>query len=304
MTKPSSRVSVVILCHNQATNLPIILRSLQRQSVQAHQVVIADDHSNQPIERIAVANHCTYVRSERPRTLRQIGMRALARQQGTIAAKEDVILYVDGDTIPAPAVIEHALAHHQTKRDVAIKTPRLYHRTMQGQILGLPHRSTPVNPAAAFQAFYSDCFSIRRGTVLGIGGWDSEFTGWGEEDTDLAYRCQLAGIPLLFPSDRQCFSVHIDHPVNHAANFATLQHNAARFLRKFPQAAALRLEFLATMNVYLGSYGPSTGRPATMTSPPATSDKSISATLSHPWPASTRTTGALTSGPHTDQRCR
>ena len=62
-----------------------------------------------------------------------------------------------------------------------------------------------------------------------IGGFDESFSGYGAEDTDLAFRADAAGVPILFLGGPRAYHQHhgsYDPPLQH---FRDIVANAARF---------------------------------------------------------------------------
>lgn len=77
--------------------------------------------------------------------------------------------------------------------------------------------------------FWSLAFGVRATTFDRLGGFDEGFDGYGAEDTDLAFRADALGIPVLFSAGGQAFHQHhvaCDPPLQH---FADIVRNAQRF---------------------------------------------------------------------------
>ncbi|MGU3359787.1 glycosyltransferase family 2 protein [Methylobacterium sp. M6A4_1b] len=77
--------------------------------------------------------------------------------------------------------------------------------------------------------FWSLAFGVRATTFDRLGGFDEGFDGYGAEDTDLAFRADALGIPVLFSASGQAFHQHhlaCDPPLQH---FADIVRNATRF---------------------------------------------------------------------------
>ena len=241
MNSAGLRVSVILLCHDQLANLAGILAAPQAQTTRPGEVIIADDDSAEPIERFAADNGCQYVRTRHSAAFRNSGMRALARQLGTIRSRGDVIVYLDGDIIPSPGVIELILQLDWKGRGTAVKVPRRYHRLETLRVCPVTGWTTqPPAPTALFESFYSDCFAIRKEIVQEIGGWDTHFIGWGEEDVEFGFRCQEASVPLQFPNHPNGFTTHIDHPINETDKFSSVIRNLEYFQQRYPHSPLIR----------------------------------------------------------------
>ena len=77
--------------------------------------------------------------------------------------------------------------------------------------------------------FWSLAFGVRAETFDRLGGFDEGFDGYGAEDTDLAFRADALGVPVLFTAGGRAFHQHhlaCDPPLQH---FADIVRNATRF---------------------------------------------------------------------------
>lgn len=257
MMAKMNRISVVVLCRNQSANLIRILRCLSKQTLKPCEVVVADDSSTQPIEYIAERNGCKYVRTLSGPRAPFAGRRALARQLGTLSAKGDIILYLDGDILLPHHLLEGLELQHYTQRGAVVKVPRLYRITLDNKVIknpACPDSGARSNRHIPFDRFTSDCFSVERNTIMDLGGWDTNFLGWGEEDVELAYRLQLASVRITSPHSSRLYCTHIDHPVDHQQNFLSLQRNAHYFKQKFNEIGIIRSHAWGAIETYYAFY--------------------------------------------------
>ncbi|MCJ2033077.1 glycosyltransferase family 2 protein [Methylobacterium sp. J-068] len=77
--------------------------------------------------------------------------------------------------------------------------------------------------------FWSLAFGVRATTFDRLGGFDEGFDGYGAEDTDLAFRADALGVPVLFTAGGRAFHQHhlaCDPPLQH---FTDIVRNAERF---------------------------------------------------------------------------
>lgn len=99
---------------------------------------------------------------------------------------------------------------------------------------GLPHpvRHFPETGLARTDnpgLFWSLAFGVRAATFERLGGFDESFDGYGAEDTDLAFRADAAGVPILFSASGSAFHQYhqaYDPPLQH---FSDIVRNARRF---------------------------------------------------------------------------
>jgi Glycosyl transferase family 2 len=108
-------LSVVIRSKDEADRLRLTLASLARQTVAA-EVVVVDDGSN---------DHTPAVLDEASRALRLVVVRhetargrSAASNAGAAAASGEVLLFLDGDTLGAPTLVERHLAAHAGRDDL------------------------------------------------------------------------------------------------------------------------------------------------------------------------------------------
>jgi glycosyltransferase involved in cell wall biosynthesis len=247
-------LSVVIPCHNNARNLDWILDVLMPQLRRHDEVVVVDDHSASgvPAPRRAGRARLALVRRDGGSP-----NRASARNEGWRAADGDVVVFLDGDMVPSPGFAGALKRLHAEHRGVAIKSPRMAltrAEQKRGKRSCLRDVATPERwiegprparrPRCARTSHWylaaSNALSVERRCVEQIGGWDEEYQGWGEEDMDFAYRLHLAGLSFVFPEPRWLYAVHLNHAP--ADGWATsLDRNARRFVRKFPEVYEVRL---------------------------------------------------------------
>ena len=224
-------VDVVIPYYRDQRMLDRILAALRRQTglAEAPRVIVADDGSPTPP---TVPPEVTVVRQD------DLGFRAsAARHLGARAGDGEVILFLDGDTVPDPGYVAALLAALEQNPDLLVVGRRRYGR------FAAPGRSdaaladaeltdpptpdpepTEVLPDPAWPAsFYAETDDLthdaggwRAGLWRGVlsavcglhrrlydlsGGFDPDIVGYGGEDWDLAWRCEQAGGRLRYVPD-------------------------------------------------------------------------------------------------------
>lgn len=167
---------------------------------------------------------------------------AAARNLAATGARTEGLIFLDADCIPAPDLIG-VLAEALSAHDALICCEILYLPPGVAGVgleprrlaaLGQPHPHRPF-PAGGMRLeanpglFWSLAFAIRRESFEALGGFDSDYTGYGAEDTDLAFRAAARGMPLLLSGRTQAF--HQYHPVYDPPlqHFADILANARRF---------------------------------------------------------------------------
>lgn len=167
---------------------------------------------------------------------------ARARNAGRRAATGEHLVFLDVDCIPSADLVSR-LDEDLTHADGLVCCEVRYlpsgavrdgWKEADLRRVGHPHpvRRFPTQGLAATDnpgLFWSLAFGVRAGTFDRVGGFDEGFDGYGAEDTDLAFRAQEAGVPVLLSAGGQAFHQHhgaCDPPLQH---FADIVHNARRF---------------------------------------------------------------------------
>ena len=215
---------MVITTYNRPDALAAVLKACFVQSDKNFDIVIADDGST------ADTRNCVEALMEgAPVALKHLwqpdlGFRAAgARNRGTLAARGQYIVFLDGDCIPQRDFIaQHrklAQRGHMVCGSRVLLSPLLTGRVLAGQV-DLPGRGAwrlcgyrlggHVNKVLQVLLRWPDIgrttkrFSWRRIKSCNLGVWrcdldtvdgfDESFQGWGHEDADLAVRLFNAGI--------------------------------------------------------------------------------------------------------------
>ena len=235
-------LALVVNTFNQPDYLLRLLNALSRQTQLPHEVVLADDGSDDPtraaFEGWAAKQSfpCTRVWQEHTgfRRARILNL-AIAR------AASAYLVFQDGDTIPHPAfvadhlrlaqprtfvqghraLIEQAGASFFGLGDFAADRRRAL---LRRQLSGLKHAYRWPWPARRYR---TDLRGIRgcnlaiwRDDLLKVNGYNEAFTGWGREDSELAVRLMNTGARRL---DVRGWTIcyHLWHPPASRSNLTT-----------------------------------------------------------------------------------
>ncbi len=158
---------------------------------------------------------------------------AAARNRAAFAAQHRLLLFLDVDCIVTARAIG-AIAQACERQDSMLCPQVLYLPAGQPnpgwtedalRLRARPHpvRNFPVhgelreyNPGF----LWSLAFATRAASFYRLGGFDERFTGYGAEDTDLGFRANQAGLPLIYLSGAPVFHQH------HTLTWPPLQHFA------------------------------------------------------------------------------
>lgn len=253
-------ISVIIPCHNNDSVLPWILRAVRASKHASLEVICVDDASTSDIRSIAEAFGARYILLPEGGP----GRRAMARNRGHMLATARITLYLDGDVVPEPRIIAAAVRLHATHPQIAVKYP-VYSIPEQSHEASLPelaqliisHDLSRLGPRVTkhcgidtrplprrlrgkrtdlWVLCASHCTSVERHEVENAGGWDETFTGWGEEDLELAYRLHRNGLSFVYPHRKYGAAYHLDHASDWDSRLHALERNLRYFRQKFPES--------------------------------------------------------------------
>ncbi len=217
-------ISVVITTYNRPDALRTVVEACFTQQDNNFEIIIADDGSTantqETVEALKLRSPVPLLHVWQP----DDGFRAaMARNRGTLAARGDYVIFLDGDCIPRPDFIAQ---HRKLARPGYLVSGSriLMSEQLTAQILGgqvdLRRASLPqmlgyrlqghLNKTAQLLLRWPDMgrerkrFSWRRIKSCNLGVWradlekvdgfDESFTGWGHEDSDLVVRLFNAGV--------------------------------------------------------------------------------------------------------------
>jgi len=217
-------ISVIVSTYNREDALDAVLRSLARQTDRDFEVVVADDGSGPATAKLIeawkarISHRLEHVwQEDRGFRLAEIRNRAI------LAARGAYCIFLDGDCIPR---IDFVAAHRRLvdpgwfvagnrvllSRDFTSKILKsgleaeLWHFSdlvaarLRGQVNRLaPLLSIPLGPlrklrAKRWQAARGGNVAIAKCDLIAVDGFDTAFSGWGREDSDIFIRLMRSGV--------------------------------------------------------------------------------------------------------------
>lgn len=180
------------------------LDALRRQTYPADrfEVVLVDDGSHD--RRLADVDVGDYPFPVRVLSIAHGGL-ARARNVGIEAARGDVVLFIDDDTVPDPALIEeHWRTQQRDRRSVVLGWVNhvTEHRT---------GRRWPRLADFSTSFFWTANASVRREHLLAAGLFDEGFTEYGWEDLEIGDRLRELGLARRF--NRRAVVSHVKRPL-------------------------------------------------------------------------------------------
>ncbi|KAA0090929.1 glycosyltransferase family 2 protein [Mycolicibacterium sp. P1-18] len=177
---------------------------------------------------------------------------AAARNLGARIAIDggaELLVFLDVDCIPSPEMLGYyqRAAATPAHRDALLCGPVTYlpapgrdgYDLDRLSELANPHPVRPAPPAGAtvvgddYHLFWSLSFAVTAATWQRIGGFSTDYAGYGGEDTDYAQRAAAAGVGLRWVGGAHAF--HQFHPVSDppVEHLADIVANAVTFQRRW-----------------------------------------------------------------------
>lgn len=243
------KASVIIPAYNQPWYLHHVLTSAAVQTEREFEVLIADDGSEeQGAKNLAVIERCRQRFGLKIRHLwhEDAGFRKTVIQNKAVAqADAEVLIFNDGDCVMHPEFVREHLAHLGRGSYCVGRTPRLgqkFSHTISQQQLE-ERTFQRVNWRMVLDGLFGDSrkvefgfylrdalsfwlassrkrttdlwggnFSCFRDDFIAVNGFNEEFVGWGQEDSELGVRLSNFGLERKLVANR-AINFHLWHPV-------------------------------------------------------------------------------------------
>lgn len=108
---PTPQITIVAACHNEAENLPAFLQSITNQTLNATEIILVNDHSDDETEKILSDFASLHPKAKYYNSSQRGKKAALALAIG--AAQSEIILCSDADCILPPTWVETVAAAYQ-----------------------------------------------------------------------------------------------------------------------------------------------------------------------------------------------
>ncbi|MGH2457356.1 MAG: glycosyltransferase [Chloroflexota bacterium] len=209
--------SVVIPARNAGKTIGECVLAALSQSApkEVYEIVVVDDGSVDGTGAIA-RSHGVRVIPQPP-----LGM-AAARNTGARAARGEIVVFLDADSVPALDWLAQMVAPFDDPSIVGVKGAFQSHETdLLSRLIQAEHddRYRRLEPGAAVDFIDGYPAAYRRAAFLAVGGFDPSLAA--AEDVELSYRLAKSGKRFTFAPKAK---VHHDHGM-------TFQRYAARKLR-------------------------------------------------------------------------
>ena len=200
-------VSVIIPTHNRSASLRRALDALRVQTYPLRQVevvVVADGCTDETVE---ILHHYDAPFALRVTEQSSQGVSA-ARNRGASCATGWLLIFLDDDVEPTPALIEaHVRAHQLLPGHVAIgpypPVPQaqinFFHNKLRASWEAIFHPMLQVGHRYTYSDLLGGNLSLEAELFARVGGFDNCFVA--HEDSELGVRLIKAGVPFTFAAD-------------------------------------------------------------------------------------------------------
>jgi len=198
--------------YNRRDTLEMVLPSIARQDYprEDFEILLSDsgstDGTGELVEDLALPNLRFIVGENRGRSG--------ARNRGILEAKGEFILFTDSDIIASPDLIsQHArfLEKYENSAVVGCEV-RVDNLQEYESVKGKPESYRTLHPPhrkkLSWLYFLTGNASAKRQTLIDVGMFDEDFTGYGHEDLELGYRLEKAGIEIYYNRDAVNYHWH------------------------------------------------------------------------------------------------
>ncbi|MBC2641973.1 MULTISPECIES: glycosyltransferase family 2 protein [unclassified Rhodococcus (in: high G+C Gram-positive bacteria)] len=223
------RTALVTIAAHRDTHLRLHLQSLQRSTMPPYvHVVVAIGDPGVAHVVAAESNSARVLWVEHDRGPLPLAHARNAGAASAVAAGAELLIFLDVDCIAGTALLSRYVdaARQRHNRAALLCGPVTYLPPPDPSGYDLDHvhelhRPHPARPAPSagtvltgtdYDLFWSLSFAVTTSAWNRIGGFCTEYAGYGGEDTDLAYTAAAAGVGLRWVGGADAF--HQYHPVS------------------------------------------------------------------------------------------
>ncbi len=186
----SAKISIIIPVHNGASTLRECLQAVCSNGYPVREIIIVDDASTDSSLEIAADFPVEIIRRN------EASGPAAARNAGAIAAKGDVLFFIDADVI-APkntlSVIAKSFDDASVDAITGRFSPRQRYANFSSEYKNLWMHHTYSRLDGEVSLFYTSSAAARRDVFIHAGLFDENYRTPSVEDTDFGHRLTQAG---------------------------------------------------------------------------------------------------------------
>lgn len=186
------KISLIIPAHNEEKYLGDCLAAAIKNSAgKFSEIIVVDNASTDDTRTVAEKFPGVRVVDEKQKGLTS------ARQGGYLAARGNILAYVDADTLPPSGWLETIISEFENDPDLAcLSGPYIYYDLPRWQQFLVKlywyMLAYPIYLAVGYMATGGN-FAIRREVLEKMGGFDTSISFYGE-DTNIARRARAFGL--------------------------------------------------------------------------------------------------------------
>jgi glycosyltransferase involved in cell wall biosynthesis len=225
-------LSVVTSTRNRAQVLRRCLEALATQSLDParYEVIVADDASSDNTPAVIDAAQRQARVAIRPLRLPQRSGVAGSRNRAIPAARGEIIVFVDDDSLAPPGFLDAHLKAHAapSTNGIICRGPVIATRSLDSPFEG---RASLLDISTAY--FDTDNGSVRRDLLLRAGLFDEQFFPYGWEGLDLGVRLRELGLRRVFRRDAALYHYQPELSPANLEAMLTKEDERARTARLF-----------------------------------------------------------------------
>lgn len=229
------KCSIIIASHNESENLKKCLDSIINTDYPAgdYEIILVDNNSTDNThEIVSKFTQVIYLKEDRQGA-------AFARNKGIAAAKEDILVFLDADTMVERSWLTRITEPFgdETVGAVGGAIRPLNSKSMVSRYLGVSlfMRYPLYGKKRKIRGYPSCNLAVRRDLING--GFDTDtFTMYGGEDKDICYRIIEKGKKVIFHPGAVIYHRHPENIRELFRLFVKSSAGRAAFSRKYPSA--------------------------------------------------------------------
>jgi len=219
--EPSGPSSIIIGTYNDSDIIEATLAALAVQSFGDFEVVLADDGSHQDYAPILATWASRIRHGIQHVTHEKRGFRkARILNRAVLVSRFDPLIVMDMDCLPHRDFVRNHLTYAKPGTAITGRRTHVSREVMPGpekiiengmgfglgSLIGLRLRGkariiehgfvSPVFYESHNLRLHGSNFSVCRRNLVAVNGWNEEFEGWGDEDSDLGVRLQHSGVRI------------------------------------------------------------------------------------------------------------
>jgi glycosyltransferase involved in cell wall biosynthesis len=241
-------LSIIIPTYNQKKIISEVLASLVNQSIHKnkYEIIIVDDGSTDKTYE--------FLKSFKKRSKNKIFVlkttnlqgKGAARNLGIKKAKNEIVVFLDGDIVASKDLLNEHLKYHQKfpKENFAIVgyitwfyqlkiTPFMYWLEHGGGQLNFDNLKN--KQEIDYKHFYTGNTSFKKSFLLNNGLFDEGFGREMYEDLELAYRLQKKGLKIFYNEKAKAYHYHQTDLQKYSGRMIRVGKGAKILFEKYPE---------------------------------------------------------------------